>query len=199
MDQCRAGSSPGGYGLKQVQSERGAVFFKPTGLLGAYVIEQDRHEDTRGYFARTFCEKEFAAHGLEARVAQCSVSFNRRTGTLRGMHYQIAPFEEAKLVRCSRGTIYDVIIDLRRDSPTFKNYFAVQLDERNGKTVYIPGGFAHGFQTLEDNTEVFYQMSQIYSQEHARGVRWNDRAFGIAWPNDDPTILERDQNYPDFV
>ena len=199
MDQCRAGSSPGGYGLKQVQSERGAVFFKPTGLPGAYVIEQDRHEDTRGYFARTFCGKEFAAHGLETRVAQCSVSFNRRTGTLRGMHYQIAPFEEAKLVRCSRGTIYDVIIDLRRDSPTFRNYFAVQLDERNGKTVYIPGGFAHGFQTLEDNTEVFYQMSQIYSPEHTRGVRWNDRAFGIAWPNDDPTILERDQNYPDFM
>jgi dTDP-4-dehydrorhamnose 3,5-epimerase len=175
------------------------VIFKPTELPGAYVIEPGRLEDIRGYFARTFCEKDFAAQGLEIRVAQCSVSFNHKKGTLRGMHYQVAPLKEVKLVRCNRGAIFDVIIDLRRDSPAFKKHVAVQLDERNGKMLYIPVGFAHGFQTLEDDTEVFYQMSQIYSAEHARGVRWNDPAFGIQWPQDERTILERDRNYPDFA
>jgi dTDP-4-dehydrorhamnose 3,5-epimerase len=175
------------------------VIFKPTELPGAYVIEPGRLEDIRGYFARTFCEKDFAAQGLETHVAQCSVSFNHKKGTLRGMHYQVAPLKEVKLVRCNRGAIFDVIIDLRRDSPAFKKHVAVQLDERNGKMLYIPVGFAHGFQTLEDDTEVFYQMSQIYSAEHARGVRWNDPAFGIQWPQDERTILERDRNYPDFA
>jgi dTDP-4-dehydrorhamnose 3,5-epimerase len=175
------------------------VIFKPTELPGAYVIEPGRLEDIRGYFARTFCEKDFAAQGLETQVAQCSVSFNHKKGTLRGMHYQVAPLKEVKLVRCNRGAIFDVIIDLRRDSPAFKKHVAVQLDERNGKMLYIPVGFAHGFQTLEDDTEVFYQMSQIYSAEHARGVRWNDPAFGIQWPQDERTILERDRNYPDFA
>jgi dTDP-4-dehydrorhamnose 3,5-epimerase len=175
------------------------VIFHPASLTGAFVIEPERKEDIRGHFARTYCEKEFAAHGLETRIAQCSISFNHRKGTLRGMHYQIEPFEEVKLVRCSRGAIYDVIIDLRRDSPGFKKYFAVELHEQNCKMLYIPAGFAHGFQTLENDTEVFYQMSQIYSPEHARGVRWNDRAFGIRWPEDQRTILERDQNYRDFV
>jgi dTDP-4-dehydrorhamnose 3,5-epimerase len=175
------------------------VIFKPTELPGAYVIEPGRLEDIRGYFARTFCEKDFAAQGLETQVAQCSVSFNHKKGTLRGMHYQVAPLKEVKLVRCNRGAIFDVIIDLRRDSPAFKKHVAVQLDERNGKMLYIPAGFAHGFQTLEDDTEVFYQMSQIYSAEHARGVRWNDPAFGIQWPQDERTILERDRNYPDFA
>lgn len=175
------------------------MIFKPTELPGAYVIEPGRLEDIRGYFARTFCEKDFAAQGLETHVAQCSVSFNHKKGTLRGMHYQVAPLKEVKLVRCNRGAIFDVIIDLRRDSPAFKKHVAVQLDERNGKMLYIPVGFAHGFQTLEDDTEVFYQMSQIYSAEHARGVRWNDPAFGIQWPQDERTILERDRNYPDFA
>ena len=175
------------------------MIFKPTELPGAYVIEPGRLEDIRGYFARTFCEKDFAAQGLETQVAQCSVSFNHKKGTLRGMHYQVAPLKEVKLVRCNRGAIFDVIIDLRRDSPAFKKHVAVQLDERNGKMLYIPVGFAHGFQTLEDDTEVFYQMSQIYSAEHARGVRWNDPAFGIQWPQDERTILERDRNYPDFA
>jgi len=175
------------------------VIFKTTELPGAYVIEPERHEDTRGYFTRTFCAKDFSAHGLDARIAQCSVSFNHRKGTLRGMHYQVPPFEEVKLVRCDRGGIYDVIIDLRRESPTFKKHFTVQLDALNGKALYVPAGFAHGFQTLEDNTEVFYQMSQIYSAEHARGVRWNDPAFGIRWPEDQRIILDRDRNYPDFV
>jgi dTDP-4-dehydrorhamnose 3,5-epimerase len=174
------------------------VIFRPTQLAGAYIIEQERHEDFRGHFARTFCEREFAAHQLETRVAQCSVSFNHRKGTLRGMHYQAVPFEEVKVVRCNRGAIYDVIIDLRRESPTFKQYFALELDEHAGSMLYIPVGFAHGFQTLSDDTEVFYQMSQFYSAEHARGVRWNDPAFGIRWPDDERTILGRDQHYPDF-
>ncbi len=174
------------------------MIFKPTNLPGAYVIEPERKKDFRGYFARTFCEKEFATFGLETRIAQCSVSFSQRKGTLRGMHYQVAPLEEVKLVRCSRGAIFDVIIDLRPSSPTFKKHFAVELDERNGNTLYVPAGFAHGFQTLADDSEVFYQMSQLYSADHARGVRWNDPAFAIPWPQDSRTILERDQNYPDF-
>jgi len=175
------------------------MIFTPTELSGAYVIQTERHEDVRGYFARIFCEKDFSARGLETRIAQCSVSFNRRKGTLRGMHFQASPFEEVKLVRCDRGAIYDVIIDLRRESPTFKKHFGIQLDVWNGNVLYVPAGFAHGFQTLEDDTEVFYQISQMYSAEHARGVRWNDPAFGIHWPEDQRTILERDQNYPDFV
>lgn len=174
------------------------MIFRPTSLQGAYMIEPERTEDNRGYFARTFCEKEFGSRGLETHVAQCSVSFNRRKGTLRGMHYQVTPFEEVKLVRCVRGAIYDVIIDLRRDSSTFKKHLSVELDERNGKALYVPAGFAHGFQTLADDSEVFYQMSQFYSAKHARGVRWNDPAFAIPWPQDMRTILERDQNYPDF-
>lgn len=175
------------------------MIFRPTELPGAYVIEPERHEDARGYFARTFCEAEFKVSGLDTRIVQCSISFNRRRGTLRGMHYQVPPFEEAKLVRCNRGAIYDVIIDLRRDSPAFKKHFAVELDGQNGKMVYVPAGFAHGFQTLEDETEVFYQMSQVYSAEHSRGVRWDDPAFGIRWPDEDRTILDRDRNYSDFV
>jgi len=175
------------------------MIFKPAEVPGAYVIEPQRLDDVRGYFARTFCENEFKAQGLETRIAQCSVSFNHRKGTLRGMHYQVTPFEEIKVVGCTRGAIFDVIIDLRRDSPTFKDHFAVQLDERNGKMLYIPAGFAHGFQTLENDTEVFYRMSQVYSADHARGVRWNDPAFAIRWPEDERTILERDRNYPDFA
>jgi dTDP-4-dehydrorhamnose 3,5-epimerase len=162
-------------------------------------MEPDRHADVRGYFARTFCEKDFVDHGLEPRISQCSVSFNRRKGTLRGMHYQAAPFEEAKVVRCNRGAIYDVIIDLRPASPAFKKWFGVRLDEQNGHMLYIPKGFAHGFQTLADDTEVFYQMSQVFSPQHARGVRWNDPAFSIEWPDDERIILDRDRNYPDFV
>jgi dTDP-4-dehydrorhamnose 3,5-epimerase len=167
-------------------------------LPGAFVIEPERKEDYRGYFARTFCEKEFGALGLETRIAQCSVSFNPRKGTLRGMHYQVAPFEEVKVVRCIRGAIFDVIIDLRRNSPTFKKHLAVELDERHGNALYVPAGFAHGFQTLAADSEVCYQMSQSYSVDHVRGVRWNDRAFDISWPEDVRTILERDQDYADF-
>jgi dTDP-4-dehydrorhamnose 3,5-epimerase len=174
------------------------LIFTETYLKGAYVIELDRREDDRGFFARSFCEKEFAEHGLETRVAQCNVSFNRRKGTLRGMHYQAEPFAEAKLVRCTMGGIFDAIVDLRRGSPTFKKSFGVELTALNRRMRYIPRDFAHGFQTLEDDTEVFYQMSQEYSAEHARGVRWNDPAFGIGWPADERIINERDKNYPDF-
>lgn len=175
------------------------MIFKPTSLLGAFVIEPDRHDDSRGHFARTFCVEEFRKHGLDSHVEQCSVSFNHKKGTLRGMHYQAAPCAEGKLVRCNRGAIYDVIIDLRRDSPSFKQHFAIELDERGGKMLYIPAGLAHGFQTLEDETEIYYQMSMAFSSAHARGVRWDDPAFGISWPAGERIIIERDRNYPDFV
>lgn len=174
------------------------MIFKETKLAGAFVIELEKHSDDRGFFARTYCEEEFEAHGLNPRVAQCNVSFNKKKGTLRGMHYQAAPFAEAKLVRCTAGAIHDVIIDLRPSSATFKQHFAVELTAGNHRMLYIPEDFAHGFQTLEDDTEVFYQMGQRYSAEHARGVRWNDPAFGITWPKGERIIIDRDQKYPDF-
>ena len=167
-------------------------------MRGAFLIAPERLEDERGSFARTFCRDEFLAHGLNPDVAQCNVSFNRRKGTLRGMHYQVSPFAEAKLVRCTAGAIFDVIIDLRESSATFLQHFAIELWSATGKMLYVPEGFAHGFQTLCDNTEVSYQMSQPYAPECARGVRWDDPAFGIAWPADNRIILERDRSYPDF-
>jgi dTDP-4-dehydrorhamnose 3,5-epimerase len=175
------------------------LIFKETKLPGAFVIEPEKHEDQRGFMVRTFCQREFEAHGLNSQVAQCNSSFNKYKGTLRGMHFQVAPFAQAKLVRCTAGSIYDVIIDLRHTSPTFKQYFAVELSAQNRRLFYIPEDFAHGFQTLEDNTDVFYQMSQFYSAEHARGVRWDDPAFDIKWPAAERTILERDRTYPDFL
>ena len=175
------------------------MIFTETKLPGAFVIEPEKHEDERGFFARSFCEREFQAHGLNPNVAQCNISFNKRKGTLRGMHFQVAPFGEAKLVRCTMGSIFDVIIDLRPSSATFRKHFAVQLSAANRKMLYIPEEFAHGFQTLEDNTEIFYQMSQVYSSEHASGVRWDDPAFGIPWPEGERIINERDRHYPDFV
>ncbi len=175
------------------------MIFTETKLPGAYVIEVEKREDQRGFFGRTFCREEFEAHGLNSQVVQCNTSFNKRKGTLRGMHFQAVPFDEAKLVRCTSGSIYDVIIDLRPASRTFKQHFAVELSAANHRMLYIPENMAHGFQTLEDDTEVFYQMSQMFSAEHARGVRWNDPAFGIEWPADERIITERDRNYPDFV
>ncbi len=174
------------------------MIFIETGLKGAYIIEPELHADERGFFARTWCEAEATAHGLNATVAQCNVSFNNRKGTLRGMHFQTAPFAEAKLVRCTRGELFDVIIDLRSDSPTFTHNFSVVLSVENRRMLYVPEGFAHGFQTLEDNTEIAYQMSCAYSPEHGRGVRWNDPAFGIDWPERKPIINQRDAAYPDF-
>jgi dTDP-4-dehydrorhamnose 3,5-epimerase len=174
------------------------MIFRQADLEGAWVIELELNEDHRGFFARTFCEQEFGAHGMNSHVAQCNISFNRQKGTLRGMHYQIAPFEEAKLVRCVRGSIFDVIIDLRSSSRSFKQHLSVVLSAEQGNMLYVPEGFAHGFQTLEDNSEVFYQMSQVYSPNHARGVRWDDRAFGIEWPPAERIIIDRDRSYPDF-
>ncbi len=175
------------------------MIFLETVVKGAFLLEPERQEDTRGSFARTWCEKECGARGLNTRVVQCSVAFNKRKGTLRGLHYQAPPHEEAKLVRCTRGAIYDVIVDLRPDSPTFKQHVGLVLSGENGRLLYVPEGCAHGFQTLEDDTEVSYQMSEFYSPDHARGVRWNDPAFGIEWPAAERIILDRDQRYPDFT
>jgi len=174
------------------------MLFFETQLKGAFLIEAEEFVDERGVFARTFCQKEFEAHNLNTRTAQCSISFNKSRGTLRGMHYQIPPYRETKLVRCTMGAIFDVIIDLRPGSPTFAQHFAVILSAQNRKTVYVPEGLAHGFQTLQDKSEVNYQMSEFYSPAHARGVRWDDPVFGIQWPESPRIILERDQNYPDF-
>lgn len=174
------------------------MFFTEAKLKGAFVIGLDRKADLRGFFARTFCVQEFEAHGLSPRVAQCNMSYNRHRGTLRGMHWQAPPSAEAKLIRAVRGSVLDVIVDLRPGSPTYLQHVAVELTASNGQMLYIPEGFAHGFQTLEDETEVFYQMSEFHAPEQARGARWNDPAFGIAWPLPDPTMSDRDRTWPDY-
>lgn len=168
------------------------MIFTETKLKGAFIINIEPREDERGFFARSWDEDELKKHGLNARLAQCNISFNKKRGTLRGMHYQVAPFAEAKLVRCTMGAIYDVIIDLRPDSPTFRQWISVELSAENHCALYVPENFAHGFQTLADNTEVFYQMTEFYHRECARGVRWNDVAFEIVWPISDAVISEND-------
>jgi dTDP-4-dehydrorhamnose 3,5-epimerase len=168
-------------------------------LKGAFVIDLEKREDPRGFFARTYCDREFDLHGLCTHFAQCNTSFNKYKGTLRGMHFNAPPHEEAKLIRCTRGAIFDAIIDLRRDSTTFKQHIAAILTQENGRMLYVPKGFAHGFQTLEENTEVFYQMSDFYVPDAARGIRWNDPAFPIEWPDDNRVIIDRDQSYADFA
>lgn len=174
--------------------------FIQTSLVGAYIIEIDPVSDERGFFARTWCEREFALRGLNNALKQCNVSFNPKQGTLRGMHFQTPPHQEAKLIRCTQGAIYDVIIDLRRDSPSFKHWTAIELSAANRRELYIPEGFAHGFQTLLENTEVFYQMSDFYAADAAAGVRWNDPAFGIEWPSVAERIISnRDNQFPDFI
>jgi dTDP-4-dehydrorhamnose 3,5-epimerase len=173
--------------------------FTETKLRDAFVLEFEPHEDERGFFARTFCAREFEQHGLNPRLVQCSISFNKHRGTLRGMHWQEAPHGECKLIRVTRGAIYDVIIDLRRDSPTFKQWFAAELTAEHRRQLYVPEGFAHGFQTLTDDTEVAYQMSEFFAPESSRGVRWNDPAFAIEWPQVERRIMnERDAGYSDF-
>ena len=174
------------------------MIFTETPLKGAYIIEPERIEDERGFFARSWCVEEFKEHGLNPNLVQCNISFNKKKGTLRGMHYQAAPHEEAKLVRCTKGALYDTIIDLRGDSPTFKHWFGVELTAENRKALYIPEGFAHGFQTLEYDTEVLYQMSEFYHPECARGVRYDDPALKVTWPVEVVTISEKDARYPDF-
>ena len=173
--------------------------FTPLPLQGACLIEIEPIEDERGFFARTWCAEEFKSHGLSPGLSQCSISFNKRCGTLRGMHYQAEPFAETKLVRCSSGEIYDVIVDLRRSSPTCGNWYSVELSAANHKMLYVPEGFAHGFQTLTDGAEVCYQISQVYKLEYSRGVRWNDPSFNIPWPISDAIISERDRIFPDFT
>ena len=175
------------------------MLFTETRLKGAYIIVPERIEDERGFFARTWDQREFAARGLNTSLAQCNISYNTRRGTLRGMHYQAAPHEETKLVRCTAGAIYDVIIDLRPESPTLRQWLAVELSAANRRMLYIPPGCAHGFQTLDDQSEVFYQMAAFYAPDYARGVRWNDPAFGIEWPQVEQRILaERDATYADY-
>jgi dTDP-4-dehydrorhamnose 3,5-epimerase len=172
--------------------------FQETKLSGVFEIHLEPAHDSRGFFARSWCQKEFENRGLDPRVVQCNVSFNQRKGTLRGMHYQASPNAEAKLVRCTSGSVYDVVIDLRPQSPTFKQWIAAVLSSVQRNMIYVPKGCAHGFLTLEDNTEVFYQMSEFYSPESVGGVRWDDPAFQIVWPAEVEVISERDRTYADF-
>jgi dTDP-4-dehydrorhamnose 3,5-epimerase len=174
------------------------MIFTETPLGGAFVVESEPIHDDRGFFARTWCQREFEAHGLAARWVQCNLSFNKKAGTLRGMHFQTAPHAEAKLIRCTSGAIHDVIIDLRPESPTFKQHFGTVLTSGSHVMLYVPEGFAHGFLTLEDGAEVFYQMGNFYDPACARGVRWDDPAFGIRWPSEVRIISEKDRSYPNF-
>jgi dTDP-4-dehydrorhamnose 3,5-epimerase len=169
--------------------------FTPTPLAGAYVVELERLEDERGFFARSFCQDEFRRHGLKPAIAQCNVSWNRRRGTLRGLHFQAAPHEEAKVVRCTRGAVWDVIVDLREGSPTRLRWHAQELNADNRLAFYVPEGFAHGFQTLADDSEVLYQMSESYHPGLARGLLWDDPKLGIRWPLPDPILSPRDRSY----
>jgi len=175
------------------------VRFGELELPGAYLIELDRIEDDRGFFARTFCRREFAEHGLATEIVQANTAFNHRKGTLRGMHYQAEPHREAKLIRCTRGAVYDVIVDLRRDSPAFMRWVSVELTAENDALLYVPEGVAHGYQTLEDGTETSYLMSEFYEASAGRGVRWDDPAFGIEWPPaEERVISEKDRSWPDW-
>jgi len=172
--------------------------FSPTKLRGVYEIHLEPKPDERGFFARSWCQKEFEAQGLNSKLVQCNVSLNLHRGTLRGIHYQAAPYPEAKLVRCVRGAIYDVVVDLRTDSPTFKSWIGIGLTSHTKNMVYVPEGCGHGFVTLEEESEVLYQMSEFYYPELARGVRWDDPAFQIVWPGPVYMISERDRTYPNF-
>lgn len=174
------------------------MIFRETPLAGAFVLEPERFEDDRGFFARTYDRDQFEAHGLDPEVAQCSVSYNHRRGTLRGLHFQAAPHEEIKLVRCTRGRLWDVIVDVRAGSPTRGQHFALILSAEEGNALYVPKGMAHGFITLEDKTEVFYQISERYSSEHSRGYRWDDPTFAIPWPEPITTMSDKDRNLPFF-
>ncbi len=174
------------------------MIFHKTRLEGAFEIHVEPKADERGFFARCWCPREFESNRLNPKLGQSSLSFNIRKGTLRGLHYQKSPWQEAKLVRCTRGAIYDVALDLRPDSPTFKNWVAAVLTADNRNMLYVPEGCAHGFLTLEDSTEVTYQISEFYSPDSSRGVRWDDPAFGITWPGAVSVISERDRTYPDF-
>ncbi len=172
--------------------------FVPIALSGALLIEIEPRSDERGLFARTFCEREFADHKIPTHYPQCNTSFNHRRGTIRGLHFQSPPHEEPKVVRCTRGSIFDVIVDLRRDSVTLRQWYGVELTEDNRRAIYVPPGFAHGFQTLSDNAEVYYQMGAAYVPDAAAGICWNDPAIGIRWPLPVSTISQRDASLPNF-
>jgi dTDP-4-dehydrorhamnose 3,5-epimerase len=172
------------------------MIFRETELAGVWVIDPEPRTDERGFFARTWCAREFETRGLSPALAQCSVSWNRARGTVRGLHYQAAPHEEAKLVRCTRGAIHDVALDLRPGSPTRHRWVAIQLSADNRRMLYVPEGVAHGFQTLVDDTEVFYQISRFHHQDAQRGVRWHDAALGITWPLPDAIVSARDAALP---
>jgi dTDP-4-dehydrorhamnose 3,5-epimerase len=175
------------------------MIFVETALKGAYVVDLKRIEDERGFFARAFCQNEFKANQLTPNVAQINTAFSRKRGTVRGMHFQKAPWEEAKLVRCTRGAIYDVIVDLRQGSPTRGHWLGVELTEENRKMVFAPEGFAHGYQTLVERTEIYYQTSQFYAPEFASGVRFDDPALGIVWPLPVEIISDQDRGWPAYA
>jgi len=175
------------------------MIFKETRFKDAFIVEMEPIRDNRGLFARAWCQREFEAHGLISHFVQNNITISHTRGTLRGLHYQVAPHEEPKLVRCTQGAIYDVIVDMQPHSPTYKQWLAVELTAENHTMIYIPGGFAHGYQILMDNTEVFYQVGTFYAPEYERGFRWNDPAFGIEWPITPPLVLsEKDKNWPDY-
>ena len=174
------------------------MIFVETPIPGAYVIEIEKHRDERGFFARSWCAREFADKGLDHQLVQCNVSFNTLKGTLRGLHYQLPPHAEVKLVRCTKGSLFDVIVDLRKDSPTFLKWFAIELTAANHRMLYIPKLFAHGFQTLDDDTEIFYQMTEFYEPAASKGLRWNDPRLGINWPDADRAMSQKDQAYPNL-
>jgi dTDP-4-dehydrorhamnose 3,5-epimerase len=175
------------------------VIFRDTALPGVLVLAPEPHADERGFFARTFCAEEMAQHGLDPTVAQCSIAWNRSRGTVRGMHFQAAPHAESKLVRCTRGALLDVVLDLRHDSPAYRRHVAVELTAENRLAVWVPPGCAHGYQTLADDTEASYQISTPHAPEAARGVRWDDPAFGIGWPLPVAVISARDQAWADYT
>jgi len=177
---------------------RAAMLFTPLAVAGAYLVELEPHRDERGFFARSYCAEEFARHGLPREFPQSNLSRNPRRGTLRGMHYAVAPSVESKLVRCSSGAIFDVLIDVREGSPSFGKWLSAELSRDNGAALFVPAGVAHGFLTLAEDTDVLYQMGDVFRADTARGLRWNDDAFGVTWPAPPALISERDASYPNF-
>lgn len=175
------------------------MIFQETAIKGAYLVEIERREDQRGFFARAWCKKEFEAHGLHTEFVQANLVVSKKKGTLRGLHYQMAPYEEVKLVRCARGAIFDVIVDVRPESPTFGRWLGVELDAGSLRMMYVPEGCAHGYQSLADDVEVFYQVSQIHVPEAERGVRYDDPVFGVEWRMEPAVISEKDKSWPDYV
>jgi dTDP-4-dehydrorhamnose 3,5-epimerase len=166
---------------------------------GAWVVDIEPIADERGFFARSWCREEFRRQGLNSDLAQCNISFNERKGTLRGLHYQEQPYSETKIIRCTAGAIYDVIVDIRPTSRSYRQWLAMELSAANRKMLYVPKGFAHGFQVLQEASEVFYQMSECFHPESAKGIRWNDVAFAVRWPLSDPILSPKDRSYPDFL